>query len=116
MCDADKRIPASFYRTKRGAEPVRAWLKGLDGQDRKIVGEDIKTVEFGWPVGMPVCRSITSHTGLWEVRSSLPKKRIARVLFFITEGRMVLLHGFVKTTRKTPKSDLDLAARRMKEI
>lgn len=83
MTDAEKRMPASFYQTEGGAEPVREWLKGLDSEDRRIIGEDIKTVEFGWPVGMPVCRSMTSHKGLWEVRSSLPRKRIARVLFRI---------------------------------
>ena len=116
MTDVEKRIPAFFYQTEGGAEPVRKWLKRLDSKVRRIIGEDIKTVEFGWPIGMPVCRSITSHKGVWEVRSSLPNKRIARVLFCIAEGRMVLLHGFIKKTQKTPNSDLDLAAKRMKEI
>ncbi|MBB4212438.1 phage-related protein [Rhodothalassium salexigens DSM 2132] len=116
MVDAEKRIPAVFYRTGKGSEPVREWLKGLDREDRRVIGEDIKTVEFGWPVGMPVCRPISSHKGIWEVRSSLPKGRIARVLFCIAEGQMVLLHGFVKKSQKTPKPDLDLAVRRMKEV
>ena len=116
MADDKKKIPAFFFRSDSGAEPVRAWLKALESGDRKIIGEDIKTVEFGWPIGMPVCRSISSHKGLWEVRSSLPNNRIARVLFAIIDGRMILLHGFVKKTSKTPKSDLDLALRRMKEI
>jgi hypothetical protein len=74
MTDAEKRIAAFFYQTGAGIEPVREWLKGLTSEDRKIIGEDIKTVEFGWPVGMPVCQSITSRKGLWEVRSPLPKK------------------------------------------
>lgn len=116
MVDADKRIPAFFYRTEGRAEPVREWLRGLDSEDRRIIGEDIKTVEFGWPVGMPVCRPIVSHKGLWEVRSSLPNRRIARVLFCIAGSRMVLLHGFIKTTKKTPKPDLELAVKRQKEI
>lgn len=116
MADIEKRIPAVFYRTTGGAEPVRLWLKGLEGVDRKIIGEDIKTVEFGWPIGMPACRSIASRKGLWEVRCSLPRNRIARVLFHIDQGQMVLLHGFVKKTRRTPNSDLDLAAKRMKEM
>lgn len=116
MVDADKRIRAVFYRTGRQNQPVREWLKGLDRENRRLIGEDIKTVEFGWPVGMPVCRSIASHKGLWEVRSSLPGNRIARVLFCITDDQMVLLHGFIKKNRKTPKSDLDLATRRMKEV
>ena len=111
-----KRIPAGFYRTSSGAEPVRRWLKGLPAEDRRIVGVDIATVEFGWPVGMPVCSPITSRRGLWEVRSTISGGRIARVLFCIHDGRMVLLHGFIKKTQKTPVSDLELAMKRKKEV
>jgi phage-related protein len=105
-----KRIPAIFYRTEAGGEPVREWLKRLSAEDRKRIGEDIKTVEFGWPVGMPVCKPLTN--GIYEVRSSLAQNKIARVLFYIDKkGRMVLLHGFVKKTQKTPQEDLELARR-----
>jgi phage-related protein len=103
-----KRVPAIFYRTEAGGEPVREWLKGLPPDDRKRIGEDIKTVEFGWPIGMPVCRPLGA--GLYEVRTSLARKRIARILFYIDKvGRMVLLHGFIKKTQKTPDEDLALA-------
>ena len=103
-----KRVPAIFYRTEAGGEPVREWLKGLSSQDRKTIGEDIKTVEFGWPVGMPVCKPLGG--GIYEVRSSLAQNRIARVLFYIDRrGRMILLHGFMKKTQKTPREDLALA-------
>jgi phage-related protein len=104
-----KRVPAIFFRTDSGGEPVRDWLKGLPSpEDRKRIGEDIKTVEFGWPVGMPVCRPLGG--GLYEVRTSLAQNRIARVLFYIDKkARMVLLHGFIKKTRKTPDEDLKLA-------
>jgi phage-related protein len=103
-----KRVPAIFYRTEAGGEPVREWLKGLPPADRKRIGEDIKTVEFGWPVGMPVCRALGE--GIYEVRTSLVQNRIARVLFYIDKkSRMVLLHGFIKKTQKTPREDLDLA-------
>lgn len=101
-----KRVPATFYRSESGAEPVRDWLRSLGKQDRFRIGTDIKTVEFGWPVGMPTCRPL-GH-GLYEVRTSLGN-RIARVLFCIGDGRMILLHGFIKKSRKTPKADLDLA-------
>ena len=94
--------------------PVREWLKSLDKIDRKIIGEDIKDVEFSWPIGMPLCRALGK--GLWEVRSELTQGRIARVLFSIHEGRMVLLHAFIKKTQKTPDSDLNLATKRKKEI
>jgi phage-related protein len=87
---------------------VRAWLKELPPEDRKRIGEDIKTVEFGWPVGMPVCKPFGD--GIYEVRTSLAQNRIARVLFYIDKrARMVLLHGFVNKTRKTPDEDLELA-------
>lgn len=109
-----KKVPAFFYQSGNGVEPVRDWLKRLDDEDRRTIGEDIATVEFGWPVGMPTCRSLGG--GLWEVRSSLPTRREARVIFVIAEDRMVLLHGFIKKSPKTPKSDLDLARKRAKEI
>jgi phage-related protein len=104
-----KRVPAIFYRTEAGGEPVRDWLKSLPTrEDRKQIGEDIKTVEFGWPVGMPVCKPLGD--GIYEVRTSLARNRIARVLFYIDrKGRMVLLHGFIKKTQKTPHEDLELA-------
>jgi phage-related protein len=76
--------------------------------------EDITDVEFSWPIGMPLCRPLGK--GLWEVRSDLARGRIARDIFCVHDGRMVLLHGFMKKTQKTPKDDLDLATKRMKEI
>lgn len=105
-----KRLPAYFYRSDSGREPVREWLKSLKPADRKIIGEDIKDVEFSWPLGMPLVRSL-GH-GLWEVRSNLSGSRIARVIFCVDEGRLVLLHGFIKKSRKTPKQDIELALRR----
>lgn len=116
MAPAAKRVPAFFYRTERGNEPVREWLKGLNAEDRKVIGDDIQTVEFGWPIGMPLCRSISGHRGLWEVRSSLSGGRISRVLFCISGERIVLLHGFIKKAQKTPAPDLDTAVKRMKEL
>jgi phage-related protein len=109
-----KRIPAVFYRSSSGNEPVRDWLKGLPDADRRIVGFDIGLVEFGWPIGMPLCRSLGG--GLWEVRSNLTNGRIARVLFCIAQERMVLLHGFIKKSQSTPPQDLALARHRQKEI
>ena len=109
-----KRLPAAFYQLPSGREPVRDWLKALDDDDRKIIGEDIKDVEFSWPIGMPLVRPLGK--GLWEVRSDITQGRIARVLFCIQDGRMVLLHGFIKKTQKTPDADLELATKRRKEI
>ncbi len=112
MVQGFKRLPARFYRTDSGREPVREWLKNLDLADRKVIGEDIKDAEFSWPIGMPLVRSLGG--GLWEVRSSLPHGRIARILFCVAGQQMVLRHGFIKKTQKTPKPDIDLALKRMK--
>src|SRR5215469_2949737 len=88
----------------------------LSREDKRIVATDIATVEFGWPVGMPTCRPLSSRGGLWEVRSNLTQNRIARVLFFVYQGEMVLVHAFVKKTQQTPAADLDLATKRQKEV
>ncbi len=113
---AIKKFPAFFYCSEAGNEPVRDWLRSLKNADKKAIGEDLKKVEFGWPIGMPTCRSISSHKGLWEVRSHLPGNQIARILFTETTGKIILLHGFIKKSKKTPKQDLDLADKRMKEV
>ena len=92
------RLHARFYRSDSGREPVRECLKRLKPEDRKVFGEDSKDVEYSWPIGMPLVRSIGQ--GLWEVRSNLTGGRIARVLFCTGKNCMVLLHGFIKTTHK----------------
>jgi len=107
-------IPIVFYRTSLGVEPVRDWLRSLPDADRRKIGLDLATVQVGWPVGMPLCRSLGG--GLWEVRSTLPSRRIARVLFFVHEGRIGVVHGFIKQTQKTPPGELELARKRMKEM
>lgn len=112
MAQELKRLPTYFYRSSSGREPVREWLQGLDPADRKIIGEDIKDVEFSWPIGMPLVRSLGKE--LWEVRSNLTSNKIARVIFCVEQGRMVLLHGFIKKTQKTPQRDIDLALKRKK--
>ena len=109
-----KKLIVHFYRSLAGAEPVREWLMGMTVEDRQILGGDLRLVELGWPVGMPLCRPLGG--GLWELRSGLSGNRIARVLFCAAQGRMVLLHGFIKKTQKTPQAELDLARARQKEV
>ena len=106
-----KRLTAVFFANESGAEPVRDWLKGLEKADRTRIGTDIRLAEFGWPIGMPVCKPLGQ--GLYEVRTTL-NNRIARVLFGIVGGEMVLLHGFIKKTQGTPRDDLALARKRLK--
>ncbi len=96
--------------------PVREWLLELPPEDRKTVGDDIRVAEFGWPVGMPLCQSLKGHKGLWEVRVNLSGGRIARVFFCAHEGYMVLLHGFIKKSQKTPDYELAVAVKRMKGL
>lgn len=107
-------MPAYFYRTAGGAELVLEWLRGLPAEDRRVIGADLATVQFGWPIGMPLCRPLGG--GLWEVRSSLPSRQIARVLFFVDDGRIGVVHGFIKKTQKAPAGDLEIARKRMKEM
>jgi len=107
------RLTVRFFRESSGAEPVRDWLKSLQHEEKREIGMDIKTVQFGWPMGMPLVRHVQGD--LWEVRSRL-SNRIARVLFVLESGNMVLLHGFIKKDRGTPKPDLELARSRLKRL
>lgn len=109
----DFRLNVVFYRTRSGTEPVREWLKNLPREEKKIIGEDIKTVQFGWPLGMPLIRKL--EPDLWEVRSNL-KNRIARVLFTISTDKMILLHDFIKKSQKTSQDDIKLAKQRATDV
>ena len=109
-----KQIEVRFFSQKSGAEPVHDWLLALGKEDRKRIGIDLKTAEFGWPIGMPVCKPIGQ--GIFEIRSDLTQGRIARVLFCIIDSHMVLLHAFIKKTQKTPPYELDVAIKRKKEL
>ena len=113
--DASKlpRLTVRFFRESTGSEPVRDWLKHLAVEEMREIGSDIKTVQFGWPIGMPVVDHIDG--AVWEVRTRL-STRIARVLFVLEGNVMVLLHGFIKKERKTPKADLDIAKQRLKKL
>lgn len=102
-----------FYRTAVGNEPVRQWLKGLNREDRKAIGQDIKTAQYGWPLGMPLIKKL--EPGLWEVRSHI-SQGIARVLFTVADGMMVLLHGFVKRSQKIPQGELKVARQRLGDL
>lgn len=107
-----KRIHAHFYRTLAGNEPVREWLKQLSVTDRRAIGADIKEVEYAWPLGKPLVDSLGRE--LWEVRSTIADG-IARVIFCVTGDQMILLHGFIKKSRKTPDHEIALAYRRMRK-
>jgi phage-related protein len=114
--EAESRQPilsVVFFRSVAGNEPVRDWLLELTRQDRRTVGQDVKTAQYGWPMGMPLIRQL--EPGLWEVRSKLADG-IGRVLFTVEGGTMVLLHGFVKKSQKTPAPDLKTARQRLAEL
>ena len=106
-------LDVRFFMTDAGSEPVREWLKSLPAIERKVIGEDIKTVQLGWPLGMPLVRNLGDC--IWEVRIKL-ENRIVRVLFALDQSTMVLLHGFIKKQQATPKPDLDLAKDRLKQL
>lgn len=103
------KLKVKFYATKSGREPVREWIRSLPRLERKVIGDDIKTAQYGWPLGMPLIRKLDRD--LWEVRSLL-NNRIARVIFTVEDNFMVLLHGFIKKSQKMPKKELDTARKR----
>ena len=114
MIDKSKKLPAFFYASPSGNEPVRDWIKGLSPEDRQLVGREIQKVEYGWPIGMPYCRSLGN--GLCEVRSDLTDGKIGRIIFCVMRGQMVLFHGFIKKTQKAPAKELGVALKRMREL
>lgn len=111
-----KKINFRFWESDSGSKPVRDWLLKLDVGDRKTVGECLQKIEFGWPIGMPVCKPITAHKGLFEARCNISDGRIARVLFCTHKGEMIGLHGIVKKTQKTPHHAIEIAVKRMKGL
>ncbi|MBN1312340.1 MAG: type II toxin-antitoxin system RelE/ParE family toxin [Anaerolineae bacterium] len=111
--DEAMRLRVVFFKTRSDKEPVREWLKSLPMESKKTIGQDVKTVQFGWPLGMPLVRKL--ETNLWEVRSALPKQ-IARIIFTVDDGLMVLLLGFVKKSQKTPPTDIKLARERLAQL
>ena len=106
-------LSVRFFRTESGNEPVREFLRELPPVDRKIIGADIKEIQFGWPLGMPLVRKMEKD--LWEIRSHL-QGRIARVLFTVMDGNMILLHAFIKKAQKTPTAELNTARTRKAKL
>ena len=107
------KLTVRFFRTLQDNEPVREWLKALPAAERRAIGEEIRTVQFGWPLGMPLVRKI--DVDLWEVRVRL-KDRIARVLFTIDASEAILLHGFIKKSQKIPDEELATAVQRKQQF
>ena len=107
------RLQVAFFRTETGREPVREWLLSLPRSERQIIGTDLLDVQYGWPLGLPLVRKL--ETDLWEVRSALGD-RIARVLVTIEGMTLVVIHGFIKKSQRTPKEDLDLARKRLQAL
>jgi phage-related protein len=114
MIEPPKPLPLGFWNSSLGNQPTRDWFRDLPDGDRTVLGKDLRRVQFGWPIGMPLVKSLGS--GLWELRTSLPSKREARVMFCVNEHRIVVLNGFIKKTQKTPTSELNLALKRMKDL
>ena len=109
---AERPLKVVFFKTETGHEPVREWLKGLSKEDCKVIGTDILTVQYAWPVGKPLVDNLGD--GIWEVRSRLDN-RIARTLFVMVDQEIVRLHGFIKKQQKTPQAGLELAKKRKKQ-
>ena len=110
MAESTHILSVVFFQSEAGNEPARDWLKRLTKEEKRSIGEDIKTAQFGWPLGMPLIRKIQKD--LWEVRTTLANG-IARVLFTVDGDCMILLHGFIKKSQKTPEHELKTALARL---
>jgi phage-related protein len=109
-----KPMPLQFWRSATGREPTRDWFQELPQADRKVLGRDLRRLQFGWPIGMPLVKSLRG--GLWELRSALPSRREARIIFIVDDARIAVVHGFIKKTQKTPLNELDIAEKRSREL
>ena len=114
MAESLKPIPLVFWRSLTGREPVRDWLNELSREDKRTIGRDMAKVQYGWPMGLPLCRPLSA--GLWEMRASLPSKREARIFFGFHDGTLIAVHAMIKKVQKTPAEDLALARQRFKEL
>ena len=108
-----QKLSVAFFCTEAGNEPVRDWLRALPALDRKAIGDDIRTLQFGWPLGMPLVEKL--EAGLWEVRTRRDG-RISRVIFTIQEEQAILLHGFIKKSRRISKADIETARSRFRQL
>ncbi len=115
MAKRNEPLEVYFFKTALGNEPVREWLMDLPKEDRKTIGFDIKTVQYGYPIGMPLTRVLQGAKGLEEVRCNI-SNGIARIIFCIEDNTIVLLHAFIKKSQATPQKELDVAIKRYKEL
>jgi len=111
---ASIKLEVKFFCTEQGAEPVRAWLSKLSKEEKLIIGTDLKMIQMCWPIGMPLVKPVSN--GLWEARSSLPQRKISRIFFVIQSNAIILLHGFIKKSQKTPHQELELAKKRKRQM
>jgi phage-related protein len=102
-----------FYKEDSGREPVIEWLNRLDKQERIKIGEDLQTLQYRWPLGMPLVKPLGK--GLWELRTKL-SNRIARIIFVVQDSYIIILNGFIKKTEKTPLREIEIAQTRLKKI
>lgn len=102
-----------FFATASGREPVVEWLRSLGKDERAVIGTDLRTVQMGFPLGMPVCRPLGD--GLYEVRSSLPTRKEARLILFQEGDDLVVVAGFIKKTQATPKVEIERSRSRRKD-
>ena len=113
MPKEEKSFVIVFFETESGNQPARDFIKGLAKDDKKAVGADIRVVQNSFPIGLPLVRKL-KH-GLWEIRSDV-KDGISRVFFTFINEEIILLHGIVKKTQKTPLREIAVAIERIKEF
>lgn len=105
----------AFYQTPAGNKVVLEFIRSLSPEDRKVVWEDLRTVQIGFPMGLPLCRPLGE--GLHEIRCSLASRRELRLIFYFDRARqsLAVVHALIKKSAKIPKSDIELARKRKDE-
>ena len=108
-------LDVRFYRTASGNDVVLDFIRKLSERDRKVVGEDLLALQFGYPMGPPLCKPV--RNGLWELRSSLPSGNEARLVYFFHSSSrfLIVVNAFIKKTQRMPPAEIELAERRMRE-
>ena len=109
--EREKPLTTAFFQTEQGNQPCRDFILGLSRDDKREVGTKIFEVQKGFTLGLPLVRKMEND--LWEIRVNLTDG-ICRIFFTVAENMMILLHGFVKKSQKTPQNELATAQNRLR--
>jgi phage-related protein len=104
-----------FYETPAGNSPIKKFIDGLQASDQARFLEVIDEIEqHGLSASRLIFKPLEGK--LWEIKFNAPAAGYRVLYVMVEKNLMIWLHAFVKKTQKTPKQDLDLARKRLKEV